>query len=42
MKDTNPSAKALKTEATRMLMKDIAKKKSRAMPFSNPVPDSTD
>jgi hypothetical protein len=42
MKDTNPSAKALKTEATRMLMKDIAKKRGRGVPITDPVPNSID
>jgi len=42
MKDTHPSGKVLKIEATRMLMKDIAKKKGRGTAIPEAVPDSMD
>lgn len=39
LKDSNPSGKTLKIEATRMFMKDKAKKKGRVV-VPEPLPDS--
>lgn len=36
MREANPSEKTLKTEATRMLMKECAKQKGKTMPRPDP------